>query len=162
MWTVLLARLSLAHGASPRLDGVWDLDQDASQSLDPVLVLQGASWLERKIAGRLDITQTIRAYEEGYTITLASSVYTRSFEALPDGVVRPYSAERINARSLKTSWQGDVLVTETVLILDDGSMANAREERRLLDPGTLEMVIVLVPASGEVIRVRRLFRLVRR
>ena len=163
MWTALLiAWLTLAHGGVPRLDGVWDLDQEASQSLDPVLVLQGASWLERKVAGRLDITQTIRAVEEGYVITLASSVYERRFEALPDGVVRPYSAERINARSLKTTWEGEVLVTETVLILGDGSIAHAREERRLLDPHTLEMMIVLVPEGQEALRVQRIFRLVTR
>ncbi len=156
LWT------ALALAGAPRLDGVWDLDQDASESLEPVLVLQGANWLERRIAGRLDITQTIRVIPDGYAVSMASSVYERSFQALPDGVVRPYSAPRMNARSLKTTWQGDVLVTETVLILADGTLARAREERRLLDPQTLEMMIVLEPEGAEPIRIRRVFRLLNR
>ncbi len=163
MWTALLwTWLAGALAGAPRIDGIWDLDRSASQSLDPILVLQGASWVERRVAGRVAITQTIRAVEEGYSITLASSVYERSFTAVPDGEVRPYSAPRMNARSLETTWQGEVLITETVLILADGTIARAREERRLVDETTLEMMVVLEPEGGETIRVRRLFRLVSR
>jgi hypothetical protein len=144
------------------LDGIWDLDQSISESLDPVLVIQGANWLERRVAVRLDITQTIRVIPDGYSILLASAVYERQFDALPDGVVRPYEAPRIHAKSLRTFWQGETLVSETVMILPDGRICHAREERRLLDERTLEMMIVLQPEGADPVRVRRVFRLLSR
>lgn len=160
---LLLALLLLASpvfaadaAPAPGLAGVWALDADASDSVDPLLATLGRSKMERTMAKRIKgVTHTITLGEGWVEVTNANTFRTQTSRielGKTNTVDSMGQAMEVSAESK----DGRVLTTG-VLALSAGP-ATMQTARGLADPSTMELVITLTPDGGEPLVVRRVFR----
>lgn len=110
---MLLFALGFAHAQSSSVEpfhGQWSLDLERSGSIERLLVAQGASWLERKLASSVTPTLIISPVVGGLRFATESSMGTRVDEVVPDGVVRPATTRRGVVRC-STRWDDEELLT---------------------------------------------------
>ena len=79
---LVLGALALAPAPAAAVDhpdfsGTFKLDLKASDSLDEMLKAQGASWVERKAAGSVVVTQIVRHRGDVVEMVVKSSLKTR-------------------------------------------------------------------------------------
>lgn len=143
----------------PDYTGTWTLDLAASDSVDPLMKAQGQSWIARRAARRMKVTQTLAQTEQSLTADLDSSLGHRH-ETLPiggDWEVR--TSDDGSSVKVRTAWVGDALVTETQLRLNDGSPAELGISRTLADGGrTMVQTLALRRGDQPTISARRVFR----
>lgn len=167
-WSALLAlvaALLLAPRAQadthPNFDGVWVLDLEASQPLEPILTAQGRSWAERKLADSVVVTQAMKVTADQLIVDISTPVSERQ-EILPlDGVARPTQTEHAGTVYTRTFWaeDGQVLVSVTQLTLPDGAPAEMVATRRIKDGGaTMEQLLELKLSDGRVLKSNRVLR----
>lgn len=134
--------------------GVWTLDLKASESLDAVLKAQGISWLKRKAAAGLQVTQTIAQTDTQLTVDVTSSMHEKHHVFEVDGKDRVVEGDQ-GAAVVNHVWEGEVLVTTSVR--HDGS-STLVIRRALADDGRTMTLDLSLTAAGAVHTAKRVFR----
>lgn len=140
--------------------GTWELDLEASDSMEEILKAQGRSWAERKAAGNMSVTQRITQTKDQMTIAI-DSVANKSTEVLRlDGTAETKETPKMGTVQTHTSWDGDsVLVTVVDMKLSDGDPATMVMRRQLRDQGkTMVMQIEMRLKDGKVLSANRILR----
>lgn len=153
----LLAILTTAAaaGPNPAMSGSWQIDLDASDPVDAILEAQGASWLERKAARTVKVTQQITVAGTTVNIVTKGGGKTRNEEVVGDGLARQLDG-KLGAMTVTAQWSeaGDLI---GVTVVSGESPLTATVTRHLVDDATLHQVIELQTA-GETLQATRVFR----
>jgi hypothetical protein len=175
------------------LTGVWKVDNDRSESLEPLLKAMGVPWMLRGMASRVDVTSTLTMPQKekgplgratSLTITDSSSYGDATQELSLDGVQRDeigFDGKPMQRTvSLVLPWEEGAVadgstpawlvaakaranfdgmgtgapVVRTKVVLEGGAINI--DERRLLEPGLLELRTTFVKGSEQPVTVRRL------
>ena len=161
--TLFLA-LALAGGAAaadrPDFSGTFKLDLKASDSLDEMLKAQGASWVERKAAGAVVVTQTVRHRGDVIEIQAKSSFKT-SKETIRIGAGWEERETELGKGRARTDWDADgkTLVTRVEVKPKKGDAAEFTIRRSLADEGqTTVQALELRAKDGKTYKARRILR----
>lgn len=137
--------------------GTWVLDLGASDSIGPLLEAQGVGYLKRKIAGSMVVTHTIT--QEGDVVTIATDSALKSATTVlrVDGEIREVQGDR-HPQRVRHYWQGDELVTSSILTMPDGQ-ATLTAHRCLSEDGqTFIQRIAFLAPDGTRIEADRVFK----
>lgn len=151
--------LGAALAAMPAdLSGKWTLDLSASQSVDALLEASGASLVERAAAATVSVTQDMRVEGSVLVIAVDSSLFDR-VERLPlDGRAEARTSKRGEPMEVRTTIEGDRVVTRT-RITGAGGVSLLEIERRVEDGGqTLRQTVRYTPAGQAAMQAERVFR----
>lgn len=147
-----------AAKAAPRVDfsGPWELDLEASDSLDPILTAYGLSALERSLICNAPVTQTI-TQTPGQLEIAASSGWFKHTETMPT-LGQPHQALAVTGKPVEavTNWNdgGDALVT----VAWPGGNARQVTITRSLEGESMVVETRYFQQSGETLACRRIFR----
>jgi len=155
--TLLAALLLAAPAWAGDLQGTWEIDLKASDSLDPLLKAQGVSWVKRKAANGLKVTQTLARDGDQVTLSVVSSASSRDETLSVDGELRTVEGEN-GTMQVRHSWDGDVLVTVQETETPEGTATVTTRREASDDGATLTQRITLQTPGGETITVDRIFR----
>lgn len=158
--TLLMTQPSLA---ADKVDftGTWELDLDASDSVEAIMKAQGRSWAERKIADNLVVTQTITQSAETMVVEVTSTVKDKREVLKLDGSEEVKKTDDAGSVVSRTFWQagGTQLVTENIMTLADGAKVNMVLTRFLEEEGkVMRQDISLKLSDGQVLTARRVLR----
>jgi hypothetical protein len=159
---VAAADITVAEGR-PDFCGRWRMDPGAagSTSLDALLESQGFSWLERKAADTMAVTQTIEQTGTKLTIRVQGGGADRVEILLLDGSMQVRETKRLGKVETHSSWEGDgkTLCTVTTYTTPDGHRATWVQRRYLVADGRSLRVDHLVTIDdGRRISARRVLR----
>lgn len=142
----------------PDFSGTWLLDEDASDSVDPILKAQGVSWFKRKIMGGLKLTQRIRQSGNTLDVTFVTSAKTQQHEWIVDG--KPHVRTLDDGREATSThrFEAGKLVSETTGISKGGDPYTLLATRSLEDGGQTAKVALVCTVKGQMFRVTRVFR----
>ena len=157
-----------AAAGPARLDGVWRLDWDRSDSFEPVMKALETPWLMRRLAGIARVGVELRAVAaptdcdacaEKVMVTLNTPISTKEGEAILDGVPRPGEDPRGRATVDRYRWMpGEGLEMIRELELPSGSRARLREVRNLGDdPDTMSSQLTVWIDGSERASIARTF-----
>ena len=155
-----LTLLGAALAAMPAdLSGRWILDQERSQSVDGLLAASGASLVERAAAATMSVTQDMRLDGATLIIQVESAVMDRE-ERLPlDGSVVKRTSKRGEPMEVRTSVEGEAVVTRTRITGADGQVSTMELIRRVEDSGaTLRQTVRYTPPGEATLTAERVFR----
>jgi hypothetical protein len=159
--TVLLALAAAAAAADrPDFSGTFKLDLKASDSLDELLKAQGASWVERKAAGAVVVTQVVRHRGDTLEIQAKSSLRT-SKETIRIGAGWEERETEMGKGRARTDWDADgrTLVTRVEVKPKKGDPAELTIRRSLSDEGqTTVQALELRAKDGKRYTARRVLR----
>jgi len=152
-WVLLLPGLAEASGpesadsaadpglALERLNGVWELDWERSDSFEPVMDVLEVPWLLRRLAGLISVQIAIEVKPPTCetcppTMHVAQKNPVRNSERTVelDGVARPATDPLGNESLDRFSWSPEIgmeMMRERTL--DSGRSARIRERRRVED-----------------------------
>lgn len=152
--------LGAALAAAPvDLSGTWQIDEDASESIEPLLQARGASWLERQAIKHITVQHVITQQGDRVEVNIRSTVYSRQDVHLADGVARVRESERGGDVTVTDRWDEAGLVTESRMVLADGVPAVLTVRRTVVDDGaTLRMDLALRAEDGRDVEVTRILR----
>jgi len=145
---------ALSWAAAP-LDGTWTLDAKASESVGPLLELQGVSWATRKAADA--VVPVLKISVDGQTVTVVSTTpkgkTTEVFVA--DGTPHATASPDGAPATWTTRWDGDALVSSRSVTVGDApatlTLIRTRAGERL------HQDVSLAVQGGPTVRVRRVF-----
>lgn len=146
--------------AKADFSGTWKLDLAASDSLDEMLAAQGASWVERKAAGSVVVTQKVTPAPDGFEVCVETPVKNKCNPVRIGGGWEEKESEKGKVRS-RTDWSADgkAVVTISEITLPDGKAARLDVTRTLEDGGkTTVQVIELKIKDGKAYKARRVLR----
>jgi hypothetical protein len=154
-----LATTGVAAAAErPDFSGTFKLDLKASDSLDELLKAAGASWVERKAAGSVVVTQTVRHRGDRLEIEAKSSFKTRK-DTIRVGAGWEERETEMGRGRARTDWDGAVLVTRVEVKPKKGAAAELTTRRSLTDGGqTTVQALELRAPDGKVYKARRILR----
>ena len=147
-FAVLAALLTLTSpalaGEHPNFEGTWVLDLEASESVEPLLAAQGASWAERKLADSVVITQEVSQKEGKVTLEVSSVATNRTDVLLPGEGWKASDARRAETARTRCYWieGGSKLVTETEMTFEDGEKATMLTTRSLAADGQTTIILI--------------------
>jgi len=159
MTTLLLAGVAAAAD-HPDFSGTFKLDLKSSDSLDEMLKAQGASWLERKLAGSTVVTQTVRHRGDTLEIQAKSSLRT-SKDTIRIGAGWEERETEMGRGRARTDWDADgrTLVTRVEVKPKKGDPAAFTIRRSLADDGqTTVQALELRTKDGKAYKARRILR----
>jgi len=99
--------------------GKWVLDQKASDPIDELLEARGISWLKRKIAGSLTITQELSFSGEYFIVNFQTVIKERTDKMKLDGT--PFEFESAEFGKVIAYSKFDSEVLETSMTANDGT-----------------------------------------
>ena len=102
----------LGSALAADFSGSWQLDQDASTDIGPLLRAQGIGWAEAKLADSIDITQHVTQSDSEIALTIESSFMTRHSVIVPDEAWKSIETPKNGTVEARAYWDGEVLVTE--------------------------------------------------
>jgi hypothetical protein len=147
---------AVAWAGAPDLSGTWVLDPAASDPVDALLEVSGASWIERKAAAKMSVTQVLAQTADTLVVTVDSSFMDRTDTLRLDGAPVRTQDKKGHPMTITTSWVGDVLVT--TVVPDDPTLP-AMTTRRSLSGGRATMTqTVVVSVGGQEVSADRVFR----
>jgi len=155
----LLLSLSPAWGAPADYDGAWSLDRAASGDVEDLMVLQGASFLERKAAASVSVVQTITATDAKVTLDIDSSIKDKVEVLEMDNTPRQQTTDKGGSMTVRHYWgdAGEMISVADVPLADGrGTMTTTRTVSA--DGGTMTQRITLAPVGGAPVAVDRVFR----
>lgn len=150
-----------AEPAHPDLSGTWDIDQVASDSIDALLAVQGASRLERSMAARAKVVQTIDHHGDVLDIIVDSGSRTGTEHLVLDGEPRPATTPKGEAIVVRAFWgdDGATVVSIAAVSLKDGRKGELEVRRRLGGTrDTLLQTVILRPQGDVAVSAERVFR----
>jgi hypothetical protein len=150
-----------AGGEHPDFTGTWGLDLDASDPLDPLLEVQGRSWIERKVARSMKVTQKIQQAGATITISVESVLRTKVDEFTIGSPWEKRDTDELGRVRQRTEWSpdGKRLVVRNEAKLKDGTEGELRVSRWLEDDArTMIQLLELVLKDGRQLKARRVFR----
>ena len=154
------AAVAAAAAGKTDFTGTWKLDLAASDSLDEMLAAQGASWVERKAAGSIVVTQKVAHRPEGIEVCVESS-FKHACNLVKIGAGwEEKSGDKGKAKS-RTDWSpdGKAVITTSEISLQDGKSAQLVVTRTLEDEGkTTVQLIELKIKDGKSCKARRVLR----
>lgn len=158
---VIAAAPARAGGGRPEFTGTWRLDLDASEPLDALLEVQGRSWIERKVARSMNVTQKIRQAGDTITIAVESALRTKVDVFAIGGPWEERTTDELGRVRVKTEWNADGkrLVVRNEAKLKDGTEGELRISRWFEDGGkTMVQLVELDLKDGRHPAARRVFR----
>jgi hypothetical protein len=123
--------------------------------VDALLKAQGVGLMQRTLAARASITQTVVQQDDTVTVTVSAVGNTKTNTLVADGVVRVESTEKGTAQ-VRSTWEGDALVT--VVVPGDGSGTLTARRWVSSDGATLTQRLLFVAKDGRRIEVDRVFK----
>jgi hypothetical protein len=138
------------------LTGTWLVDNDASDTVDPLLKLLGRNALMRAMAKRIKtITHTIEVDEAGISVLIEAGPRK---EATRSDFGQVGAAFVLGATyDVLTRLEGGVIVKTATLSIDDAPI-DFRAARSLADADTMHLDFTLTPQGGAPLQVHRVFR----
>ena len=138
------------------LAGVWSLDAAASDAPDALLKALGRSSMERAMARRIKkVTQTVSVGDGWIEVKNSNALRTETTRTL---LGTPSEVSLMGqAMTLVAKVEGNAVVSTGTLALDGGDAAFVAS-RSLGDADTMVLSFSLTPASGEAVKLRRVFR----
>jgi len=140
-----------------RLDGIWKLDWERSESFGPAMKALEVPWLVRQMAGLVSIQVTIEVTEpecEGCSRSLEieseNPIKNTSRHVMLDGVPRPFTDVMGNKSTDVFTWDPDrgmEMMRER--ILDSGKSARIYESRTVTDDLATMVSTMTVWIDGE-------------
>ncbi|MEO0606042.1 MAG: lipocalin/fatty-acid binding family protein [Myxococcota bacterium] len=153
--SLITLMLSVSPAWAADFSGTWVLDLSASDSPDELLKAQGVSWVKRKAAAKLDVTQNVKQDGDEVTIETVTSRKTKTTTLQVDGETRTVDGDRGKAE-VTHAWDGEALVS-TSTGPDGGSLVTRRS---LSDDGrTLTQRVTLTSKDGSTVSIDRIFRM---
>ncbi len=147
---------------SPRavnIEGIWELDRAASDSLVELVTLCGAPRTICMIAATQGLTLTISVEEDRLFIRQCSGVGDTDRRVVPDGAWRAETTPGGEEEQTRYSWSPDGCFVEQVrTTLGDGAQATLTTTRCSRWAGTLEESVMLEADDGWNIRLTRRYR----
>ena len=124
----------------PDFSGVWALDLNAPEatSMEAMLAAQGVSWINRKLADTLAMTQVITQTDKTLTIQVSTALGTQTQILTMDGSSEIRDTDRkIGKVASRSFWDktGSSLVTVSNYTMPDGQKAEWTIRRYLKDEG---------------------------
>ena len=152
----LLPSRSLAGG----LEGTWELDLQASDSMDEIMRLRGTPWHLRKLADTLSVTQTISVDGDRVVIKAHSIFKDMTMELKVDGVRRRETGVIEGEILVRHFWGPDgSLVSESSMELVNGQQGTITSTRYVSpDLQTMIVLFILENPGAQPLRARRIFR----
>ena len=151
----------LAGGEHPDFTGTWKIDLEASDPLDALLEVQGRSWIERKAARAMKVTQRITQTADSITIAVESVLRTKTDTFAIGGPWEERDTDELGRVRVRTEWSEDGvrLVVRNEAKLKDGTQGELRISRWLEDGGkTMVQLVELALKDGRNPKARRVFR----
>lgn len=157
LWPLFLGSCLAWSGSlwAAGLSGTWVLDPSRSDPVDALLKAQGVGLMQRTLAARASITQTVVQQDDTVTVTVSAVGNTKTNTLVADGVVRVESTEKGTAQ-VRSTWEGDALVT--VVVPGDGSGTLTARRWVSSDGATLTQRLLFVAKDGRRIEVDRVFK----
>lgn len=156
---VVAVALSTAAFAAPvDLSGTWVLDKQASGDLDPLLEARGASWMERKAAKGLSVTQTIAQDGDTLRIEVDTSLKDSNETVQVDGVAREQQTPKGDVATVTHRWDGDAWVSQIVAKGPSGETVTVTRTTSVsVDGATLTTRIRFVRGDEAPVEVSRVY-----
>lgn len=161
LWIALVTLFTFAQpalAAPVDLSGTWVLDKQASGDLDPLLQARGASWLERQAAKGIKVTRIIRQEGDTLHVEIDSSAKDAQETLIVDGVARPETSEQGERATVTHRWEGQALVTESVVQDKSPAVRVTQTHTLSADGTTLTTRIRFVRGDEAPITVDRVYR----
>jgi len=154
---LLLPSLAVASGR-PDFTGRWQLDRQASDSVEPILAAQGIGWFKRKVVAGLAMTQHIEQRGDTIDVVIETTYKTRSQRWIADGKPRPVDIDDGNKAVSAHRFAQGSLVTVTTGTSEGGEAYTLRSTRSLLDGGQTMQVVLACTIGDDTLRATRVFR----
>ena len=139
------------------MTGRWELDRAASEDMDTLLQeTQELSWLERQLAGSVDVTHVIAQQGATVQVDVVAPAFTSSATLVTDKQWRDATL-RTGPASQRAWWEGEVLVVESKGSLADGTSALYRTER-WIEGDDMFFVLSIDAEDGRSWKVKRVLR----
>ena len=124
-----------------------------------MLTAQGASWLERKLARTVEVTQKVTRKPEGLEVCIESSLKTACTTTKVGAGWEAKAVEKGEGRA-RTDWSADgkALVTLTEVRLRDGTAIEVSLTRALEAEGKTTVQTIELKKSGTSYKARRILR----
>lgn len=141
--------------------GSWELDKDASDSMDAIFDLQKISWVKKKMGANLDAKPVIRQTSEGLIIAFDNVAGKTTQHLYFDGKEHLTQNPAGHDARFTSTWSkdGKALISTGPSITEDGLKGTLTEVRELSEDKTTMILTVSVKlANGKSASVRRVFR----
>jgi hypothetical protein len=152
--------MGLANAQNINFTGVWQVDLDASDSVDAILKAQGKSRLERRVAKTMKVIQSINQSSEQMSVHIKSMAMdsTQNFPLNKQWIwIDTPKMGRVQARNYWINGH-QAIVTEMQITVRN-QPATMKITRRLLNAGnTMQLYLELILNNGEVYSAVRVFR----
>jgi hypothetical protein len=150
----------------PDFRGEWKLDLEASDSVDPLLKAKGIGLARRLAMANLPITHVIRGDHTRLSITVKMPPFIEQTEEQPtDGTLTKSASPEEKGKLLdsQTCWSADgqSLITTTVDEMDGKPIHLVVTRSLAPDRRTMYVDFRFTPPTGEPLKARRVFRLVK-
>jgi hypothetical protein len=154
-----LAPAPAAAADRPDFSGTFKLDLKASDSLDEMLKAGGASWVERKAAASVVVTQIVRHRGDVVEIEAKSSLKSNKRAVRIGGGWEEQETEMGKGRA-RTDWDADgkTLVTRAEFKAKKGEGGALITRRSLVDDGQTTVQALELRKDGKVYKARRILR----
>lgn len=157
---ILCLVMGLANAQNINFTGVWQVDLDASDSVDAILKAQGKSRLERRVAKTMKVIQSINQSSEQMSVHIKSMAMdsTQNFPLNKQWIwIDTPKMGRVQARNYWINGH-QAIVTEMQITVRN-QPATMKITRRLLNAGnTMQLYLELILNNGEVYSAVRVFR----
>lgn len=156
MWSLLLP-LALANPT--QMSGTWTLDREASDSVDAILAARGISWPIRQAAQYSEVTQVFTFSADTLHIHVNSSLRDTEEDLRLDGTRQSRTTDRGEPVTLWTVWEGEALVTTSLITGPDGATTRFVITRRVEQEGAvMRQTMLWDPPEGPTLSADRIFR----
>ncbi len=153
---VLAAVFALAGELSP-WTGRWALDLEASDPIDAIMALQGYTWIERKAAASMSVTQVIALEGSHMTVAVRSVLKSSHEDIFIDGVARKQKG-RSGLATVTHTWDPDGSIRTVATMADGDGCPCALTLIRTVSGDVLDQRFELVRNDGQRAIVRRVLR----
>lgn len=150
------AWLALADEA-PSWGGRWALDLEASDPIEAIMALQGYSWVERKAAASMSVTQVIALDGNHMTVDVRSVIRSSREEFFIDGVAREQKS-RSGTAWVAHTWDPDGAIRTVVTTTDGEGCPCSMTLIRTVSGDVLDQRFEVVRNDGQRATARRVLR----
>jgi hypothetical protein len=157
-----LSAAKVDQGGTPNFSGVWMLDRQSSNSLEPLMKNIGAGYLDRQYANSAALKATFHQTDQVLTVATRGPGFTLDERLDLDGRPRQSNQELLGATSLnvRTAWtQNRELIETRQIKTKQGKDGQLTIKRNLINDGKTMVVAFTLKLNAEprAISVRQLW-----